>query len=70
MKDAGERKMITDALKSSLRGDAPKGKNGYATIVDAMQKSALAKSTNDSMSHEDLGKKIAAKYNPHYKKEN
>lgn len=67
MKDAGERKMITDALKNSLRGDAPKGKNGYTAIVNAMNKSALSKSTNDSMSQEDLGKKIAAKYNPHYK---
>ena len=70
IKDASDRKMVTDALKSSIRGDATKGKNGYSTIMDAMKKSA-AKMTQDSAKadYDNLGKEIAAKYNPHYKKE-
>lgn len=71
IKDASDRKMVTDALKSSIRGNAAKGKNGYDTIIKAMTKSA-AKMTHDSerKNYDNLGKEIAAKYNPHYKKEN
>lgn len=70
IKDAADRKMVTDALKSSIRGDAAKGKNGYSTIMKAMEKSA-AKMVQDSArpDYDNLGKEIAAKYNPHYKKE-
>lgn len=70
IKDSADRKMMTDALKSSIRGNAAKGKDGYSEIMKAMTKSA-AKMTQDSAKadYDNLGKEIAAKYNPHYKKE-
>ncbi len=70
IKDAADRKMVTDALKSSIRSNAAKGKDGYSEIMKAMSKSA-AKMTQDSAKpdYDNLGKEIAAKYNPHYKKE-
>lgn len=70
IKNASDRKMMSDALKNSLRGFAPKGKNGYTQIVEAMNKSASNRIANDSDGYDNLGKEIAAKYNPHYKKEN
>lgn len=64
--DAGERKMVSDALRVSLR--QPAKKNGYAIISDAMKKHAMVSDEDRVKNLENLGKKIAAKFNPHFNK--
>ena len=64
--DAGERKMVSDALRVSLR--QPAKKNGYAIISDAMKKHAMVSDEDRAKNLENLGKKIAAKFNPHFNK--
>ena len=64
--DSAERKMVSDALRVSLR--QPAKKNGYAIISDAMKKHAMVSDEDRAKNLQDLGKKIAAKYNPHFNK--
>lgn len=67
-----DRKMVRDAFKSSLRArSSAVKKNGYATIAKAMESRVRAQDAaafNEDVAN--LGKKIAEKFNPHYKGEN
>ena len=65
-----ERRMVSDALRESLRGSVQVKDNGYTAVRKAME-AAARKHTQDSQSENlrELGHKIAAKYNPHFKGE-
>lgn len=65
-----ERRMVSDALRESLRGSVQVKDNGYTAVRKAMEEAAK-KHTQDSQSENlrELGHKIAAKYNPHFKGE-
>jgi hypothetical protein len=64
--DLAQRKIATDAALASIKSTAPK--NTYAQISNAQKKAATdKKAVNDKQSDPaQLGRDIAAKYNPHY----
>lgn len=65
-----ERRMVSDALRESLRGSVQVKDNGYTAVRKAMEEAA-ARRTQDAQSEDlrELGHKIAAKFNPHFKGE-
>lgn len=66
---AKDRKMMSDALRVSLRGSHQVKDNGYSIISEAMKKSAMTRdSAVKANDFEGLGRRIAAKYNPHFNK--
>lgn len=65
-----ERRMVSDALRQSLRGSTQVKDNGYTAVRKAME-AAAAKRTQDAQADDlrELGHRIAAKFNPHFKGE-
>ena len=65
-----ERRMVSDALRESLRGSTQVKDSGYTAVRKAMEEAA-AKRTQDSQAEDlrELGHRIAAKFNPHFKGE-
>lgn len=77
IKDAEQRKAVTDSVERLLRaglGTGAGSKSGaYAAIVGARtsvatgRKTADKSATDKAQAAEELGRKLAAKHNPHYK---
>jgi hypothetical protein len=70
------RKLMSDALMNSvktLKGLPIKKSNNYSSIIKGQQKIAQQHQSKDATQKQkefdELGKKIAEQYNPHYKKE-
>ncbi|RKN75010.1 DUF2213 domain-containing protein [Paenibacillus ginsengarvi] len=69
--DPAERKKAADAALASLKGRPP-AKNTYAEMNKSRKKTQAADKQADktqAVDHSDLGRQIAEKYNPHYKKQ-
>lgn len=67
--DPEAKKKACDALIASVKKQADKKTNTYASIVNRQKKAAKDKQNKDTKEkdYSQLGKDIAKKYNPHYK---